>query len=243
MPPKETPSSQRAKITLQCRGLTMRYILIATACAAVLSVSARAQSTWTEYNYADAGFAVSFPGDPAVGHMKVKTPDGADADETLYALRQNDAIYRMTVIDYKDTMVDGNKAIEQAIVALRERGSVNLDLPARVNRNRGRQLSVTEKDGSHTTAAIFFGDHRLYEIEGTMLASSADPSSGELIRFQQSLRFTGPNNGFGGRGFGRGDGNGGPPGAGFRGGRRFRRDGNPPQTPPADSPPQPQGNG
>ncbi|MDE2474561.1 MAG: hypothetical protein KGO48_05900 [Alphaproteobacteria bacterium] len=226
----------------------MRSILTATACAAILSASAQAQSTWTEFNFADQGFAVSFPGDPAVGHLKVKTPDGADADETLYALRQDDAIYRMTVIDYKDMMVDGNKAIDQAIVALRERGSVNLDLPARVNRNRGRQLSITEKDGSHSTVAIFFGDHRLYQIEGTELASSADPSSGEMIRFQQSLRFTGPDNGFGGgfdgQGFGRGDGNGGPPGAGFRGGRRFRRDGDPPQNPPADAQPQqPQGNG
>ena len=218
----------------------MRSILIATACAAILSVSAQAQSTWTEFSYADQGFAVSFPGDPAVGHMKVKTSDGADADETLYALRQSDAIYRMTVIDYKDMMVDGNKAIDQAIVALRERGSVNLDLPARVNRNRGRQLSITGKDGSRSTVGIFFGDHKLYQIEGTVLASNADPSSGELIRFQQSLRFTGAGNGFG-----RGDGNGGPPGPGFRGGRRFRRDGNPNQNPPAATPPQPQpqGNG
>jgi len=217
----------------------MRSILIATACAAILSVSAQAQSTWTEFNFADQGFAVSFPGDPAVGHMKVKTPDGADVDETLYALRQNDAIYRMTVIDYKDLMVDGTKAIDQAITALRQRASVNLDIAARVNRNRGRQLSITEKDGSRTTVGIFFGDHRLYQIEGTVLASSADPSSGELIRFQQSLRFTGANNGFG-RGFA---GRGGPPGAGFRGGRRFRRDGNPPQNPPVDAAPQPQGNG
>lgn len=224
----------------------MRSILIATACAAILSLSAQAQSTWTEFNYADQGFAVSFPGDPAIGHMKVKTPDGADADETLYALRQNDAIYRMTVIEYRDMMVDGNKAIEAATAALRERGSVNLDLPARVNRNRGRQLSITGKDGSHSTVAVFFGDHRLYQIEGTMLASSADPSSGEMIRFQQSLRFTGGNNGFGrgfgGRGFGRPDANGGGPGAGF-GGRRFRRDADPAGNPPADAQPQPQGNG
>ena len=225
----------------------MRTILLATACAAILSASAQAQSTWTEFNYADQGFAVSFPGDPAIGHMKVKTPDGADVDETLYALRQNDAIYRMTVIDYKDVVVDGNRAIDQAIVALRERGSVNLDVPARVNRNRGRQLSITGNDGSHSKVAVFFGDHRLYQIEGTELASSADPSSGDMIRFQQSLRFTGADDGFGrgfgGRGFGRRDDNGGVPGEGFRGGRRFRRDGNPDQNPPANVAPQPQGNG
>lgn len=214
----------------------MRSMLIAAACAATLSVSAQAQSSWTEFNYADQGFAVSFPADPAVGHMKVKTPEGNDAIETLYAVRQGDAIYRMTVIDYKDAMIDGDKAISDAIAAIRERGSVSLDLPARVNRNRGRQLSVTGMDGSHSTAAIFFGDHRLYQIEGTLLASSSDPVSGELIRFQQSLRFTGPGNGFGpgfaGRGFGPRNGAGGPPGPGFRGGRRFRQDPPPDAAPP-----------
>ena len=175
----------------------MRSILIAAICATTFSASAWAQSTWTEFNFADQGFAVSFPTDPAVGHMKVKTAGGADADETLYAARQDSAIYRMTVIDYKDAMVDGDNAIGQAIAALRTRGSVTLDVPARVNRNRGRQLSIAGNDGSHSTVGIFFGDHKLYQIEGTVLASSTDPISGELIRFQQSLRFTGPNNGFG----------------------------------------------
>jgi hypothetical protein len=86
---------------------------------------------------------------------------------------------------------------------------------------------------------IFFGDHRLYQIEGTALASNSDLGSGELIRFQQSLRLTGDGRfggGPGGRGFGRPGANGGAPGAGFRGGRRFRE--NPDlQSPPPDTQP------
>ena len=197
-------------------------------CAAILCGTAFAQSTWTEFNNPDLGFAVSFPADPAVGHMDVKAPDGGDADETLYAVSAEDALYSFAVIDFKNAVVDGNAEVDRAIAELRQDGNITLDLPARVNFNRGRQLSVTGNDGSHSTVAIFFADHRLYEIKGTMLASSADPVSGDLIRFQQSLRFTGDGfpRGFGGQGAG--------PRPDFQGrgfGRRFRQQDTPPPPP------------
>jgi hypothetical protein len=37
---------------------------------------------------------------------------------------------------------------------------------------------------------LFYYQRRLYLIKGTVLPSNADSSSGEAIRFQQSLRFT-----------------------------------------------------
>ncbi len=213
----------------------MRFVLLAAASAIVLAGAAQAQSSWTEYSYPDSGFAVSFPANPAVGRMKVKAPGGTDADETLYAVQQSDSIFRVSVTDFKDAMVDGDGVVNKAIAELRQRGSVTLDLPARVNRNRGRQLSLTGNDGSHSTIGIFFGDHKLYQIEGTTLASNSDPASGELIRFQQSLRFTG-NGAFGPHGFGqRGDGV--RPDGRFRGGRRFRENTAPAQSPaPEDQP-------
>jgi hypothetical protein len=215
----------------------MRLTVIAAASIAILSSAVQAQSTWTEFNYPDSGFSVSFPDDPAVGHLKVKMADGKDVDETLYAVRRDDAIFRVAVIDFKDATVDGTAAIDQAVTELRARGNVMLDLPARVNGNRGRQFSLAGNDGSHSTVGIFFGDHRLYQIEGTMLASNSDLGSGELIRFQQSLRFTGNGGNFGGRGFGRPGANGGQPGPGFRGGRRFRQNPDPAQNPPPETQP------
>ena len=56
----------------------------------------------------------------------------------------------------------------------------------------GRYLNIAGSDGSHCMiAAVFFGNNRLYEIEGTVPASNPDALSGEMIRFQQSLRFIG----------------------------------------------------
>lgn len=213
----------------------MRSVLMTSLCAAaaVLSGAAFAQSSWTEFNNPDLGFVVSFPAQPAVGHMTVKAPDGSDADETLYAVSMEDALYSFAVIDFKTAAVDGNAEIDRAIAELRQDGKVTLDIPARVNFNRGRQLSISGNDGSHSTVGIFFANQKLYEIKGTVLASNADPVSGDLIRFQQSLSFTG-NGGFGRRGFG-------PPqdfqGGGFR--RRFCQQ---PDAPSQSLLPPPQGN-
>jgi hypothetical protein len=77
-----------------------------------------------------------------------------------------------------------------AIKTLTQDMEVKLDIPARVNRVFGRQLSLLGKDGSRSSVALFYYQHRLYQIQGTVLPANADSSSGEAIRFQQSLRFT-----------------------------------------------------
>jgi hypothetical protein len=147
------------------------------------------------------------------------TADGTTTNKVVYTVRQGSDIYSVEVADLSNAAIDETTAVDQAINQLRDKGDIRLDIPARVQRNYGRQLSVVGKDGSHSSVAIFFADHKLYQIEGTVLADSDDPNSGDAIRFQQSLRFIGDN---AGRGFGPGFGN-----RQFRGGRRFRRDGNP----------------
>jgi hypothetical protein len=208
------------------------------AAAALLSTSAAAQSTWQEYTYPDQQFAVSFPAQPIVETKPFKAADGTTVTETVYSVRNEAAKFELTVVDFSGQTIDGASAIDQAVNALRDRGDVKLDIAARVQRNVGRYLNVAARDGSHTIAAVFFGGNRLYEIEGTVPASNPDGLSGEMIRFQQSLRFTGDAAGARGRGFARGQGNGqfqGPgqfPGRGqFRGRRQWQ------DQPPADAPP------
>lgn len=191
-----------------------------------LWASAAQADEWKEYAYPDLGFAVSFPADPMIETLPYKAPDGSGASEVLYSVRQGADLYKVAVIDFSNAAIDETQAVDQAVNLLRENGDIRLDIPARVNRNFGRQLSIVGKDGSHSTVAIFFADHRLYQIQGTVLPDSDDPNSGDAIRFQQSLRFIGND---GGPGFGQGFG-----GRQFRGGRRFRQNQDPAdQTPPA----------
>jgi hypothetical protein len=184
-----------------------------------LWASAATAEGWSEYSYPDLGFAVSFPADPMMETVPYSSADGTTTNKVVYTVRQGSDIYSIEVADLSNATIDETTAVDQAINQLRDKGAIRLDIPARVQRNYGRQLSVVGKDGSHSSVAIFFADHKLYQIEGTVLADSDDPNSGDAIRFQQSLRFIGDN---AGRGFGPGFGN-----RQFRGGRRFRRDGNP----------------
>jgi hypothetical protein len=194
-----------------------------------LWVNAAMAEVWSEYSYPELGFAVSFPADPTVETIPYQSAGGIVANEVVYTVRQGASIYRVAVADLSNTPIDETAAIEQAIDQLRDDGDIRLDIPARVQRNYGRQLSVVGKNGAHSAVAIFFVDRKLYQIEGTVLADSDDPNSGDAIRFPQSLQFIGDNTG---RGFGRGFRN-----PQFRGGRRFRRDGNPgDQTAPTTTP-------
>jgi hypothetical protein len=215
----------------------MRCVLFASMVMGV-SISAASAADWKEYEYSRYGFAVSFPAAPIVDNLPYQAADGTTANAMRYSVRDGSEIFSIDVVDLSSATITEADAIDQAIDLLRENGDVRLNIPARVNRHFGRQLSVVGKDGRHSTVAIFFADNRLYQIQGTILADSADPNSGDAIRFQQSLRFTGDNfgqrfgPGFAGRFRGQ-------PGAGFRGGRGFgfRRN---PSTPQPDQAPAPQ---
>lgn len=161
------------------------------AITAALATGAAAQSTWQEYQYADQQFAVSFPAAPTVTTVPFKTADGATVTETLYSVQQETGVFQVAVIDFTNTGTDGGLALAQAVAALGEKGDVKLNMQARVQRNYGRYLNIAGNDSSHTIAAVFFGNGRLYQIEGTVPASNPDALSGEMIRFQQSLRFMG----------------------------------------------------
>jgi len=164
--------------------------------------------------------------------MPFVAANGTQVTETLYAVQQETGLFRVAVIDFANSGIDGTAAVDQAVSALHEKGDVKLDIPARVQRNFGRYINIAGSDGSHTIAAVFFGNNRLYEIEGTVPASNPDALSGEMIRFQQSLRFMG--DAAGGRGFGPGL-RGQFPGRGqFQGRGRFRQ--NQPPNPPDATP-------
>jgi hypothetical protein len=205
----------------------MRF-LVGLSAVVVVWASGAGAGTWKEYAYPELGFAVSFPADPVKETLSYKAADGTTATKTLYSVREGSDIYEVAVIDLHGAAIEGTTAIGQAVNELRDNAQVRLDIAARVNRNRGRQLSLVGNDDSHSTVALFFADQRLYEIEGTVLAGSDDPNSGDAIRFQQSLRFIGAGQGFGprfgGRGFQPGQG---VAGRGFRGGQRFRQNPNP----------------
>jgi hypothetical protein len=154
--------------------------------ALVMSGPAAAQS-WQEYSYPAYAFSVAFPAEPQIETTTYQVADGRSVEAHVYSVRRNDGVLKMTVAELANTGLAENAVIDYAIKTLAQGGEVKINIPHRIYRVYGRQLSVTGTDGSHSTVAVFDYKGRLYQIEGKSLAGG---SPTDVLRFQQSLVFT-----------------------------------------------------
>lgn len=151
---------------------------------------AGAEPQWREYAWANAQFAVSFPAPPSVARMP-SDPAAAYIRGNVYFLDQPAARFEVVVFDFARSGISESAAITRAVAVLRQKGDMDLDIASEVQGHWGRFLSFETRDGGHTIAAVYFRNDRLYEIEATAPAASFDAVSSDMVRFQQSLRFTG----------------------------------------------------
>jgi hypothetical protein len=166
----------------------MRLIGAILAIVLFASGPAAAQS-WQEYRYPEYSFGVSFPAEPTVETRSYQTADGGTAPAQVYSVARDNSLFTMTVVDLSNVKTDEKAVIDHAIKMLAQGGEVKLDIPHRISRVYGRQLSITGPDGRHSSIALFYNQRRLYQIEGVALPAGADATA-EAIRFQQSLIFT-----------------------------------------------------
>jgi hypothetical protein len=109
---------------------------------------------------------------------------GKMVEARIYSARYDNTLFKMTVVDGRDADLQEGPVIDQALKRLTQGGELKINVPHRIYRIYGRQLSVARPDGSLTTAAVFFANDRLYQIESTKFAGGSDA---DAIRFHQSL--------------------------------------------------------
>jgi hypothetical protein len=166
---------------------SLRLVAFAAMSAALLFCSDAQAQAWREYRY--AGFAVRFPVAPVIESRTYATAEGTTVDARIYSARQDGALYRVTVADLSGSRVNEDQAMSEAIGQIAASGEVVVDVPHRVNRVFGRQLSIVGHDGSRSAIALFYRNRRLFLVEGTILPTHGDFMSSDGVRFQQSLRF------------------------------------------------------
>jgi len=166
----------------------MRLIVFIVA-TLVAGGPAVAQS-WREYSYPDQFFTVAFPADPQVQTTTYQVADDRLVEAHVYSVHQNDAVFTVTVAELTDTGLEENVVIDRAIKKMSEGGEVKVNIPHRINRVYGRQLSIVGPDGIRSMVAVFDYSGRLYQIEGKALPTGSDGTA-DAIRFVQSLIFTG----------------------------------------------------
>ena len=156
--------------------------------AAVLGTGSPADAqAWREYRY--SGFAIRFPSEPTIETGTYATDEGTSARARIYSVRQGGGLYKVTVADLSGARLSEAQVLSEATAQLAAHGEVVVDVPHRVNRVLGRQLSIAGHDGSRTSVALFYRNRTLYLVEGTILPEHDDAMSPDGLRFQQSLRF------------------------------------------------------
>jgi hypothetical protein len=154
---------------------------------AALVVSRPATAEWKEFNSVSEGFGVVFPADPDVEEVTMfEVVPGKMVPARIYSARYDNSLFKMTVVDGRDAGLLETPVIDQALKRLTQGGELKINIPHRIYRIYGRQLSVARADGNLTTAAVFFANDRLYQIESTKFAGG---SGADAIRFHQSLTF------------------------------------------------------
>jgi hypothetical protein len=161
--------------------------LIAFVLAAFI-VSGPAAAQWKEYGYANQGFGIAFPADPNIEEVPMfEASPGKMVPATIYSLRHNNSLLKVTVIDGRDANLNEDAVVRHAVGKLTQGGQVTFDYPHRIYRIYGRQMSVARaNEGSVTQAVLFFANERLYLVESTRMRGGDDT---DLIKFQQSLTF------------------------------------------------------
>jgi hypothetical protein len=162
--------------------------LIAFILATIAAGGPAAAQSWKEYAYPGDAFAVAFPADPRVETTTYRAADGRAVEARVYSVTQDGDVFRMTIADMPDAATEAS-VIDHAIKTLSQGGDIKIDIPHRISRVYGRQLSIAAADGSHSTVAVFYHKQRLYQIEGTVLPTGTNGTA-DAIRFQQSLSFT-----------------------------------------------------
>jgi hypothetical protein len=160
---------------------------IALAVALFFACGPAAAEGWTEYAYPTDFFSVAFPTEPEVETTIYQAADGRPAEARVYSVSRDGGLFRMTVADLAD--LQESAVLDHAVRMLSQGSEIKVDIPHRISRVYGRQLSIVAPDGRYSSVAVFYHKGRLYQIEGTALPGAANATS-DAIRFQQSLVFT-----------------------------------------------------
>jgi len=162
---------------------------IGIALALFFACDPAAAEGWKEYAYPGDSFSVAFPSEPEVATTVYPAADGRRAEARVYSVSLDGGLFRMTVADLADPAMQESAVLDHAVGMLSQGSEIKVDIPHRISRVYGRQLSIAAPDGRYSSVAVFYHKGRLYQIEGTALPGFVNATS-DAIRFQQSLAFT-----------------------------------------------------
>ena len=188
----------------------MRPVLIIAAALSLFISGVSFAQEWVEYASQPDFFSVNFPTPPKVENISYTTEYGVTLPGRVYSSSEGANHYSVTAIDfteaeklhaerskkclatgaYPDVCTDHGRldlrgAIDFATWSyLKKEGKVTFFAYYNLDLVEGRQLQLTNPDGSRTFVAIHMHENRLFIIDGTVPKGAPQPAL-----FQQSFGF------------------------------------------------------
>ncbi len=147
----------------------------------LLSSGAMAQD-WLEYENREYGFAINFPSDPTFEDTEYVSPSGETLPARIFTSVEEDALYKVTVVDYSSVPGEHYVAISHAVDAMRASGEVIYEVLGDLDDIYSPQFYIFTDDQREMLSTIVFFRERLFIAEGSVPQGSAPPS-----QFQQSM--------------------------------------------------------
>jgi hypothetical protein len=103
--------------------------LIVFIVAILISGGPAVAQSWREYSYPDLFFAVAFPSDPQMETTRYQADADRAVEAHVYSVDQEDAVFKVTVAELKDTGLDEGAVIDHAIKTMSQDGEVRINIP------------------------------------------------------------------------------------------------------------------
>jgi hypothetical protein len=137
------------------RSSLARRASIAIVLATFVASAPAAAQGWEEYSYPDYAFSVAFPANPQVEQTTYQVAPDRPVPARVYSLSQSNVIFKMTVAELEGTTIQESAIIDHAIKTLSQGATLRVNIPARIYRVYGCQLTVEGTDGSRSMVQLF----------------------------------------------------------------------------------------
>jgi hypothetical protein len=188
-----------------------RYSMIAATLILLMSIACFAQEQeWVEYASQADFFTINFPTQPKIENITFTTEYRLNLPGKIYSASEGPSKFSVTVIDYTDAARVSTENSKACLATgkypdicsdhgrLDLRGAIDFATWTYLKKDvkvtffayynsdlvEGRQMQLTNPDGSRTFLAIHMHENRLYIIDGTVPKGAPQPAL-----FQQSMGF------------------------------------------------------
>ena len=188
-----------------------RFSMIAAALSLLISGTCLAQEgEWVEYASQADFFSINFPTQPKIDTIMYATEYGLKLPGHIYSAQEGPSRYSVTVVDYTNAAKMHEERSKECLATgkypdfcsdhgrLDLRGAIDFATWTYLKKDtkvtffayynsdlvEGRQVQLTNPDGSRTFLAIHMHENRLYILDGTVPKGAPQPAL-----FQQSMGF------------------------------------------------------